>query len=65
MTQGVALDEELGIKLVLEVAELLPFGASDDAIAELPDESGMPLLVGYDLRAAGEDVMISFLPAGV
>ena len=43
----------------------LPFGASNDAIAELPDKSRVPLLVGYDLRAAGEDVTISFVPVGV
>ena len=43
----------------------MPFGVSDDAVPELPDESGVPHLVGYDLRAAGEEITISFLPARV
>ena len=29
------------------------------------ENAGEPLLVGYDLRAAGEEIMISFLTAGV
>lgn len=81
MTEGVGLDEELEVDLVLELAELLPaifhggFGGTggdggparvpDEAVAELPCESRVLLLVGDDLRAAGEETAVGLLPAGV